>query len=207
MDQILYHYHENLYVNITNRCPCSCVFCERQYFQGIGDAPSLWLEKEPSAEEIFRALEKENLEQYRELVFCGYGEPAERLWDVLEIAGAVKEYSRIPVRLNTNGLADCIWGKSCAPYLKGRIDLVSVSLNTPDKERYLELTRSKFGIQSFDAVLKFASDCVKLKIPVRLTTVSGTLSGEEEENCRKIAEAVGAEYKIRPYEEPGSGRR
>ena len=27
---ILYQVHNNLYVNLTNRCPCACTFCLRQ---------------------------------------------------------------------------------------------------------------------------------------------------------------------------------
>lgn len=80
------------------------------------------------------------------------------------------------------------------------IDIVSISLNTPNRERYFELTRSRFGIDSFDAMLKFAGNVKKQVKQVVLTTVSTTLTAEEEEECRKICESLGVTYRIRPFE-------
>lgn len=203
MDQIVYQYHQNLYINLTNRCPCACVFCERQYFDGLGSADSLWLKEEPSVEQVMKALGAYDLSDYKELVFCGFGEPAERLMDLTEIAKKVKKHSAIPIRMNTIGLADLIWDRPCAPLLKDAVDRVSISLNTPDPKRFQELTRSRFGEKSWFSLVHFAKECAQNGLEVRLTTVATTLTEEEEEQCRRLAESIGAEYLIRPYEEPG----
>ena len=83
---------------------------------------------------------------------------------------------------------------------KGLIDTVSISLNTPNKERYYELTRSKFGIDSFDAMLNFAGNVSKYVPHVVLSTVATTLTAEEEHQCAQICERLGVTYRIRPWE-------
>ena len=155
---ILYEVHNGLYVNMTNKCPCACTFCLRQDRDEMNNSGSLWLEREPSVEEVKAEFEKFDLTKYEEVVFCGFGEPTERLYDILEVAEFVKEKYDITTRINTNGLSDLIWSKNTAPDFEGKIDIVSISLNTPNRERYFELTRSKFGVDSFDAMLAFAKN-------------------------------------------------
>ena len=70
---ILYEVHDNLYVNMTNKCPCSCVFCLRQTKDEMNHSGSLWLEREPSVEEVIAEFSKFNMEKYKEVVFCGFG--------------------------------------------------------------------------------------------------------------------------------------
>lgn len=103
---ILYKVHNGLYVNLTNRCPCACTFCERQtrdHVSEVNDAP-LWLEHEPSVEEVIAEFEKTDVAPYEEIVFCGFGEPTERLDALLEIAKYLKAHYDKPIRINTNGL-------------------------------------------------------------------------------------------------------
>lgn len=198
---ILYEVHDNLYVNMTNRCPCACTFCLRQTRDEMEGSGSLWLEREPTVEEVKNEFSKFNIDKYGEIVFCGFGEPTERLDDVLEVCRFIKEKYIKKIRINTNGLADLIHGKNTAPMFEGLIDVVSISLNTPNKERYLELTRSKFGIESFDAMIKFAGNVKNYVDEVVLSTVSTTLSGEEEKECAEICERIGVTYRIRPFED------
>ena len=198
---ILYEVHSGLYVNMTNRCPCACVFCLRQTRDEMNESGSLWLEREPSVDDVIAEFEKFDMTKYTELVFCGFGEPTQRLDDLLKVAAYVKKtYPKLPIRINTNGLSDLIYGKDTAPMFEGLIDTLSISLNTPDKERYYELTRSKFGIDSFDALLKFAENAKKYVKNVILTTVSTTLTKEEEEKCAQICKNLGVTYRIRPFE-------
>ena len=197
---ILYEVHTGLYVNMTNKCPCACTFCLRQEKDEMNHSGSLWLEREPSLEEVKAEFEKFDMSKYSEVVFCGFGEPTERLDDVLEAAAFVKEKYGLPTRINTNGLSDLIYNKDTAPMFKDKIDTVSISLNTPNKERYYELTRSKFGIDSFDAMLRFAGNVKNYVKNVVLTTVSTTLSEEEEQECARICERLGVTYRIRPFE-------
>ena len=197
---ILYEVYDNLYVNLTNKCPCACTFCLRQTRDEMNHSGSLWLEREPGVEEVKAEFDKFDMQKYKEVVFCGFGEPTERLEDLLEIAAFVKEKFNKQIRINTNGLSDLIWQKDTAPMYKGLVDTVSISLNTPNKERYYELTRSKFGIDSYDAMLNFAGNVSKYVSHVVLSTVATTLTEEEEKQCAQICERLGVTYRIRPWE-------
>ena len=198
---ILYEVHKGLYVNMTNKCPCSCTFCLRQTRNEMEGSGSLWLEREPTVEEVKAEFSKFDMDKYEEVVFCGFGEPTERLYDLLEVAAFVKEKYGKKTRINTNGLADLIHKKNTAPMFDGLIDIVSISLNTPNKERYLELTRSKFGIESFDAMIKFAENVKHYVKEVVLSTVSTTLSEVEEKDCADICKNIGVTYRISPFED------
>ncbi len=198
---ITYPVKQGIYVNMTNRCPCACTFCLRQNAPGVYGSDPLWLEREPTVQEVCDSIDKWDLSQYKEIVFCGYGEPTERLPDLLEVARYIKSKSSIPLRINTNGLADLIWQKETAPMLADLIDSVSVSLNAMDAEEYLRLTRSKFGIGSYDAMLRFTRDCTRYVPNVVMTVVGEPVTTpEEQETCRKICESVGAVLRVRPYE-------
>ena len=197
---ILYEVHSNLYVNMTNKCPCACTFCLRQTREEMNGSGSLWLEREPTVDEVKAEFEKFDISKYNEIVFCGFGEPTERLDDMLEVCRFIKEKYNKPVRVNTNGLADLIHGRNTAPEFEGLVDTISISLNTPSPERYLELTRSKFGIKSFDAMINFAENVKKYVPNVVLSTVSTTLTEEEEKKCALICERIGVTYRIRPWE-------
>lgn len=198
---ILYRVHNNIYVNLTNKCPCACTFCLRQTRDRMEDSDPLWLEHEPAYDEVIAEFAKWNVEEYDEVVFCGFGEPTERLDVLLKVAEWIKDNYNIKTRVNTNGLSDFIHGKDTAPLFEGKIDAVSISLNTPNPERYFELTRNKFGIESFDGMLKFAKNVKKYVPNVAMTTVSTTLTKEEEEECQKICDSIGVTYRIRPWED------
>lgn len=198
---ILYEFHNNLYVNLTNRCPCACTFCLRQTRDTVTEEEgTLWLEREPSVEEVKAAFAGFDLTRYDEVVFCGYGEPTERLDALLEIAKYVKETYHKPIRINTNGQANLIWQRDVTPELKGLVDTVSISLNTPNAEKYHALVRSRFGDQAFDAMLEFAKGAREYVPHVVLSTVDTTLTKEEEKQCRKICDSLGVTYRIRPWE-------
>ena len=199
MMTITYPVTTGLYVNITNRCPCACTFCVRNKKDHVFESDSLWLEREPTVQEICDSLDSWDLAKYEEVVFCGFGEPTERLYDLLEVAKYIKSKSDIKIRINTNGLSDLIWKKSTAPKLKGLIDAVSISLNATNKEDYLEVVRPKFGIESFDAMLQFTKDCTEYVPSVMMTVVDVVTTKEEQEKCREICESLGAIFRVRPY--------
>lgn len=198
---ILYKVHNNLYVNLTNKCPCACTFCLRQTRDHMEDSGVLWLEKEPTVDEVIADFANFNMDDYDEVVFCGFGEPTERIDVLLEVAAYVKNTYNKPTRINTNGLGNLVNGRDITPELKGLIDTVSISLNTPNKERYYELTRSKFGIGSFDAMIDFAKEAVKYVPHVVMTTVATTITKEEEAECQRICDSIGVKYRIRPFED------
>jgi radical SAM enzyme (TIGR04100 family) len=198
---ITYRVKNGIYVNLTNRCPCACTFCLRQNGPGVYGSDSLWLEREPTVEEICASLESWDLSSFDEVVFCGYGEPTERLEDLLAVARWLREHYDIPIRINTNGLSDLIAGKPTAGKLAGLIDTVSISLNTPDPEEYLSLVRPKFGPGAFEAMLNFARECVQCVPRVVMTVVGEPVtSPEKQERCRALCADLGATLRVRPYE-------
>jgi len=201
MMTITYIVKNGIYINMTNRCPCACTFCLRQNSDSVYGSEPLWLDREPTVEEIIASIDNHNLEEFEEVVFCGYGEPTERLLDLLEIAKHIKSKSNIKIRINTNGLADLIWNEPTAERLKGLIDIVSVSLNATNKEDYLKTVRPKFGEISYDAMLKFTKDCTSYVPEVIMTVVDVVTTPEEQEKSRQICESLGATLRIRPYEE------
>ncbi len=198
---ITYPVKNGLYINITNRCPCACTFCLRSHADGVYGSDSLWLEHEPTIAEIRESIDGRKLGDYGEVVFCGYGEPTERLDVLLETAKYIRSKSDIKIRINTNGLSDLIHNRPTASELKGLIDVVSISLNATNPEDYFKVVRPKFGIGSYDAMLKFAQDCTNYVPSVVMTVVDVVTSKEEQEKSRKICESIGAVLRIRPYEE------
>ena len=195
-----YRVKDGLYVNLTNRCPCACTFCIRQNGSGAYGSDSLWLEREPTADEVRASIEA-NLGDCKELVFCGYGEPTERLDVLLEIAAWFRTaYPAVPIRVNTNGLSDLIAGELTAHRFKDLVDTVSISLNAPTAEEYAALCRPKFGAAAYPAMLKFAEE-VKRYVGKVVLSVVGTdaLTPEKEAACRRIAASLGVALRVRHF--------
>lgn len=198
---ILYKVHNNLYVNLTNRCSSACTFCLRQTRDHMEGSDSLWLEHEPDLDEVKEAFASFDMSAYDEVVFCGFGEPTERFDLLLEVARFVKENYQLPIRINTNGQGNLINNRSIEADLAGLVDTISISLNTPNEEKYHEIVRSQFGNKAYQAMLDFAREAKKYVPNVVLSTVSTTLTPEEEEQCQKICDDLGVTYRIRPWED------
>lgn len=197
---ILYTVKNGLYINLTNRCPCACTFCLRQKGDGVYGSDSLWLEREPTVEEVLEQIDNTDLTKFDEVVFCGYGEPTERLFDLVKIAEHIKQNYNIPIRVNTNGLSDLIWQDDTAKYFVGKVDVLSISLNSTNAEGYLALTRSKFGIKSFEALKKFAKSARELRISVVMTIVDTVTTLDEQKKAKQICDELGVALRIRPLE-------
>ncbi len=195
---VLYDYASGLYVNLTNRCPCRCEFCIRDMVDSLGDADSLWLKREPTVEEVKEMLGQWKLSNYTELVFCGYGEPMERLEDVLQLCRYVKETTHLKTRINTNGLSDLLHGRRTAPELSGLVDAISVSLNAASAEKYDRLCHPKFGPEAWPAILRFTEE-VKQYVPdVTMSVVGGTIPEQDVDTCRQIAQTqLGVKFRVR----------
>ena len=197
-----YRVRDAIYVNLTNRCPCACTFCLRSQGPGVYGSDSLWLDREPTEEEVWESLSAWDLKSFREVVFCGYGEPTERLDALLAIAARLK--GRDPaqrVRVNTNGLSDLVNGRPTAALFAGKADCLSISLNTDDPAEYLAVCRPKFGEAAYPAMLEFAREAAKHVPEVVLTVVGEPVtSPEKQARCREIAAGLGAKLRVRPYE-------
>ena len=133
---ITYEVDGALYVNSTNRCSNRCEFCIRNNGDGAYGSDSLWLTREPTVGEMIDSILSRDLTKYRELVFCGYGEPSYRLPDIAEVARRIKSEFCIPVRINTNGHSDLIFGRDTSEDYRGAFDTVAISLNTPNPQKY-----------------------------------------------------------------------
>lgn len=195
---ILYEYESGLYVNLTNRCTCACTFCIRLGHDGVGSADSLWLQKDPSEEEVLQAFRDRDLSRYTEVVFCGYGEPTERLEVLIAAARYIRSVSDIPIRLNTNGLAGLSHGKDVPSLLEGLIDTVSVSMNAPTVQEYLEVTRPSFGECAFEAMLTFVREC-KGRFPKVMVTAVDVITPEQAERCQALADSLGVPFRLRAF--------
>ena len=194
---ITYEDGSGLYINSTNRCTNNCDFCVRTTEDGYYG--NLWLEREPTVEEIIADIDKRDLSRYTEVVFCGYGEPTVRLDDIIEIAGHIKEICSLPVRINTNGLANLYYGEDITYKFEGVIDAVSVSLNAANPDDYVRVCHPVFGDKAFEGILDFTAKVTKYVPGVYMSVVEGFLPEEDIDTCRALASFVGAELRVRKF--------
>lgn len=205
---IAYAIRDSLYLNVTNACTDRCVFCalsDEQFWVGTGTAPfvkghHLRMPRDPTSAELIEAAG--DPARYREVVFCGYGEPTIRLSVLVEVARALKANGARRIRLDTNGHGNLIHKRSIVPDLAGLVDEVSVSLNTATAEQYVEICRPTFGLPTYEAIKTFITEC-KGVIPTVVATVVA-MPGVDVEACRRIAtQELGVQYRARGYDEVG----
>lgn len=195
---ITYEVKNSLYLNITNRCTNDCTFCIRNRMDGVGTGHSLWLDREPTVTEIIEDIQKHDLNSYQELVFCGFGEPMLRTPDIIEVCKIIKENNNIPVRINTNGQANLIFGRDITPQLENWVDSVSISMNTSNKTEYQAFCQSVFGETAYEAILDFAA-CCKKHVPEVVFTVVDILPEADIRSCEKTARDMGIGFRIRHF--------
>ncbi|MFA6431974.1 MAG: TatD family nuclease-associated radical SAM protein [Candidatus Margulisiibacteriota bacterium] len=195
MDSIAYTIGDNLYLNITNRCTNQCVFCIRYKKKDFNSKYPLWLDKEPTAEEIIRAIGDPT--KYKQIVFCGYGEPTIRLDVIKEVAATIR--GKTTIRLDTNGHGNLFWGRNILPELKGLIDSISISLNAENAEKYDKICKSIYGHKAFDAIIDFIREAKKYIPQVEASVVD--LPSTDKEKCKKLVEELGVSFRVRPYYE------
>ena len=196
---ITYTIRNSLYINLTNHCTNRCTFCVRE--NAPADLfPNLWLEREPTLAEILAELSSYNsLNRFEEIVFCGFGEPTCRLYDMLGTCRRLREMTATPIRVDTNGHASLILEEDTAPLFKGLVDCVSISMNAADPDTYVRLCRPRFGEKAYTGMLKFAREVVRYVPTVVLTAIRGTVSDEDLERCAVIAQEIGAQFRVREY--------
>ncbi len=195
--RIAYVIRNSLYLNITNRCTNRCTFCAK-FKDFTVKGHQLCLEHEPDASEVIAAIG--DPAPYAEVVFCGYGESLLRLDLVREVAAWLKARGKT-VRVNTDGQANLVHGRNILPELEGLVDAVSVSLNAPDAATYQRICQSAYGERGYSAVLEFLREARK-HIP-SVTATAVTLPGIDIEACRRVAEALGVEFRERIFNEVG----
>jgi len=196
--KIAYAIRNSLYLNLTNRCSNRCTFCAKNK-SFVVKGHDLKLPAEPSPEEIVRVVG--DPKKYREIVFCGFGEPLLRLETVKIVAAELKKKGA-KIRIDTDGQANLVYGRNILLELQGLVDAVSVSLNAESPEKYHRLCRSPFGEDGFHGVLDFIREAKKV-IPEVVATIV-TMPGVDVEACRRLAEEeLGVKFKRRAYDEVG----
>ena len=191
-DTYTYKIGESLYLNLTNRCSNRCTFCvrEKETYEGY----ALWLRGgEPTAEQVLAEIGDPT--RFREIVFCGYGEPTYRLDAMLTIADAVHARGG-KTRLNTNGHGSLLAGRNIAPELKGKLDGINISLNAPTRAEYDALCLPQVA-GAFEGMLQFARDCKEEGLNAWFSVVD-CIGAEKVEMCKKIADGVGIPLRVRP---------
>jgi TatD DNase family protein len=194
---IVYRIRDSLYLNVTNRCTNSCVFCIRQKTDFI-KGHNLRLEREPDAAEVIAAIG--DPARFKEVVFCGYGEPLLRLELVKAVAKWLKD-KRARVRINTNGQGSIIAGRNIAPELAELVDEVSVSLNAADDKTYQGVCHSRYGDAAFTEVKRFVSECVRAGIKTSVTVLE--MPGISVTACGDLAAELGVPLRVRHYDAVG----
>lgn len=191
-DTYSYDIDGKLYINLTNKCSNNCDFCVRHkpYYEGY----YLWLKKEPTFDDVIKSLP--DLKKYKEVVFCGYGEPTYKVDEIVALGEYFKKCG-LTTRLNTNGQGNEINKRDITKELSKVIDIMSISLNQSDKKKYDEICHSVYGQKAFDAILDFAKKCVQNKIDTYLSIVK--VDGVDVALCEKVAKSVGAKLKAREY--------
>ena len=196
---VVYKYQDTLYINLTNRCTNKCKFCIRFTPSGVNHI-DLWLEHEPNTEEVINALEENNFRDYKEIIFCGYGEPTMAFDVLIETAKYIKENSDCKIRINTNGHGNKICGYDITPKLENLIDCVSISLNAENAEKYNEICVCDYKEEGFYEMLDFAKKSNRY-VPEVILSIVDVIDKDEIEQCRKIAEKTGVKFRVRKYSE------
>ncbi len=195
---IAYPLHGNCYLNITNRCTLRCRFCPKHNRKWVVQSYDLTLKREPEREEILAALGDPGI--YHEVVFCGLGEPTQRLDVLLDVANVIKQQGG-RVRLNTDGLANLIYQRDVTPQLARCVDAVSVSLNAHNAEVYERHTHPKLP-GAYPALLDFVRCAKAHGMAVTVTAIEG-LADVNIAACRLIAETQGVAFRRRVLDQVG----
>ena len=195
----VYWLDNTLYLNITNQCSNCCYFCLKRYRRGVGGF-NLKLTEEPSVAQIIVELsEVLHMRSWDGLVFCGFGEPTERLDVLLEVAQWVKQHYGRPlqIRLDTNGHGYALNANRDVPAeLKASgVNKASVSLNAGDSETYSKICKPTFP-DAYEAVLDFIRKA-KLTLNVEVTAVR--LIEVDLGKVQEVADGLGVAFKVREY--------
>lgn len=183
----------SLYINVTNRCNADCIFCDRKGEAMVkGHKLRMSKQEEPPADVYIKEIGDPT--KYKEIVFCGYGEPTIR-WEVVkEISEYVKSKGG-KTRLNTDGHGNLINKRDITPEMEGLIDVVSISLNSVDPKQYSRLMN--VPEEHHDAMLDFARKSKKYAQVVM--SIVGMDEVDSEKAKKFCTEELGVAFREREY--------
>lgn len=195
---LVYLLDGKIYINLTNKCTNDCIFCLRKDKDDV-KGQELWLDNETStAEDVIKQFN--SFKPTKEVIFCGYGEPMMKLEVLKQVAKYIKDkYPDTKIRVNTNGHANFVYKRNVVPELKGLVDEFSVSLNGATKDEYDELSKPKFT-EAYEEMKKFIKACSDEGISVTASVVEGYKGRHLDlEKCEKIANDLGAKFRVREW--------
>lgn len=196
---VVYWLGNNLYLNVTNKCSNNCYFCIRNFRNGVGGF-KLKLDKEPTLNEIICELQNViNMRNWDEIVFCGFGEPLERLDIIIQVCKWIRKFYGKPVkiRVDTNGQGYLInVGRDIVKELRDAgVNRISVSLNAQDSETYMKVCKPKFE-GAFESVLDFVRKAREV-FDVEITAVA--IPEVDVEKIGEIANSLKVKFRLREY--------
>lgn len=196
-NNFVYTLNNKIYINLTNRCSNNCDFCIRNGRQGM-NGTTLWLEHEPTADEIVCQL-PQNMDDFDpEVVFCGFGEPTYNLDALDEVASYLHCIDKT-TRINTNGQGNLIHGRDITDVIVTSCDVINVSLNECSAEKYQEHCKSIFGTRAYQALLEFAQLCTERGGKVVFSVVD-SIGKADVAACQKLADSLGIPLRVRVKE-------
>ena len=202
-NSLVYFLDGKTYINVTNACTNSCVFCIRDIKEDVCGS-NLRIEGDVSADDIIKQFTPEALSN-SEITFCGYGEPLLKLDVVKEVCAFIRQNApEVKIRVNTNGHASFVLKKNVPAELKGLVDCLSISLNAESAELYNEICKPNIEGAYF-AMLDFAKQSVEEGFETFMSVVTGFDPNFEPniEKCTEIVQGIGAKMKIREWIKEG----
>ena len=197
-DVIAYTLHGNCYINLTSRCTLRCQFCPKFNKNWEVQGYPLRLKQEPGVADIVAAVG--DPKAYREVVFCGLGEPTLRLPELLQVAQALKQ-AGARIRLNTDGLANWVHNRNVVPELAGRVDALSISLNAQNEAVYNRHCRPP-AAGAYPELLEFILLARESIADITIPAIDG-LEGVDIPACEALAERFNVKFRRRVLDEVG----
>lgn len=189
---ILYKYGDFLYVNVTSSCQNNCSFCIRRTEDGL-NGYFLKHSEDPADSLVLSTIGEFPIENYKELVFCGFGEPTLRS-DLLMKSARAASARGVKTRLNTNGLCTSFMDNEQVARLLGCFDSVSISLNASGAREYNRICPSSVE-DSWEQLMKFIKLVKKTGIDSQVSAVSS--SGVDLQRVKALAERLQMSLRIR----------
>lgn len=140
-----------------------------------------------------------NMRNWIEVVFCGFGEPTERLDVLLEAVRWIRQHYGRPlrIRVNTNGHGYVLNPeRDVASELKvAGVEKLSVSLNAQDKETYNEICKPTFP-NAYEAVIDFIR---KTKSVLNVEATAVRMPEVDIAKVLAIADCLEIKFRVREY--------
>ena len=190
---------KTVYVNLTNACTNSCIFCLREQKDDVCGA-NMWHDGKYTIDDVIAQFQSFQPTP-SEVVFCGYGEPFLKKDMMKKFSQYLrKNYPTIKIRVNTNGHANAIYNTNVAEEFKGLINSVSVSLNASNSEEYDEICKPKIK-NAYEEVKNFIKSCTEAGIEVSASVVTGfdVKHNIDIKKCEEISKSLGAKFRNREF--------